>query len=82
MELIGEGLSAYNHTELNDPILLTPLLVEEDNVYLLRIERTESQNYFYIKLWVRDITISSGLPAEVTVKFDYKLQSIAGLLVL
>lgn len=77
MEMIGQGLSKFNDTELSEPLFLNPLLVEEDNVYLLR-----TQENFYIKLWVKDISISSGLPAEIKVTFDYKLQSIAGLLVL
>ncbi len=77
IEVIGQGLSAFNETNLSEPLFLNPLLVEEDNVYLLK-----TQDNFYIKLWVRDIFISTGLPAEVTVTFDYKLQSIAGLLVL
>lgn len=77
MEMIGQGLSAFNETNLSDPLFLNPLPVEEDNVYLLK-----TQDNFYIKLWVTDIFISTGLPAEITVTFDYKLQSIAGLLVL
>ncbi|QQS35105.1 MAG: hypothetical protein IPM56_12700 [Ignavibacteriales bacterium] len=82
MEVIGEGLSAYDDTDLTEPFLLAPTLVEENKVYLLKIERAETQTFYYAKIWVHDITVSSGLPAEVRVTFDCKLQSVAGLLVL
>lgn len=78
IELLGSGISAYNDTELSEPLQIAlPVAVELDNVYLLK-----TQESFYIKLWVKNISSNGAIQPVYTITFDYKLQSIAGLLVL
>jgi len=76
MKLLGSGQSAFDETDLPEADE-TILLVENGNVYLL-----ETQEGYYVKVWIKSIDPPVIGHNYYTVHFDYKLQPIQGLRVL
>ena len=72
-ELVGQGKTAFDQTDLNEPSA-TSLAVIADNVYLLKLESGH-----YVKIWVKQLQTISGYRQ---ISFDYKVQPVAGLRVL
>lgn len=74
---IGEGLEAFDNTNLPEPDEDSVRVISND-VYLIK---TDKDNY--IKVWVKDIHFIAGaIPPYYNVVFDYKVQPIPGLRVL
>ena len=71
IDLVGLGREAFEETELDEPDR-TGYLVTAESVYLLK---TEEGNY--IKIWVKDIDEVDD--QYFNVKFEYKVQPVAGL---
>lgn len=69
-ELVGQGQTAFDQTELNEPTA-TSIAIVTDNVYLLKL-----QSGHYVKVWVKLIQTISGYQQ---ISFDYKVQPISGL---
>lgn len=71
--LIGQGQAAFDQTNLTEPTQ-DSIAVAVNNVYLLKTETNH-----YVKVWVKDITDVIVVPPYTNVKFDYKVQTVAGL---
>jgi hypothetical protein len=73
---IGSGQSAFDETDLPEADE-TFLIVNLGDVYLVK-----TQEEYYAKIWIKNITPPDDNQSYYTVQFEYKLQPIRGLRVL
>ncbi len=76
ISLVGQGQSAFDNTNLDEPTAAS-VDVDSTNVYLLK-----TQEGYYVKIWVKTIGSVDDIPPYNHVVFDYKVQPISGLRIL
>ena len=73
---IGSGQSAFDETDLPEADE-TFLALNLGDVYLVK-----TQEEYYVKVWIKNITPPNAIQNYYTITFDYKLQPIQGLRIL